>query len=87
VVAPTFTRQYKHNAAYLIQAAINTVFTVVLSAIAHTNIPLDYFFVEYFKELTNINTAINVKYYVQEPASVIPVTFYKNFTKDANGSG
>jgi hypothetical protein len=86
VVSPTFTRAYKHNAAYLAQTATSNLFTVILSAIAHTHIPMDYFFVEYFKELKNINTAINVKYYVFDPASVIPVTFYKHFEGTTNVS-
>jgi hypothetical protein len=86
VISPTYTRAYKYNAAYLTQNATNCLFTVILSAIAHTHIPMDYFFVEYFKELKNINAAINVKYYVYDPASVIPVTFYKHFEGPTNVS-
>jgi hypothetical protein len=86
VISPTYTRAYKYNAAYFTQIATNSLFTAILSAIAHTHIPMDYFFVEYFKELKNINAAINVKYYVYDPASVIPVTFYKHFDGTTNVS-
>jgi hypothetical protein len=84
VISPTYTRAYKHNAAYQVQISTSSLFTVILSAIAHTHIPLDYFFVEYFKELKNINAAINAKYYVKEPASVVPVTFYRHFQGPIN---
>ena len=76
---PTYQRSYKHNAAYLSQQAVMALFTNLLSTIAFTHIPLDYYFAEYFTELRNINCAINKYYLIIDPPSTVPVTYYKPF--------
>ena len=73
----SYERSYKQNAAFLAQSSVLTVFTTLLSALALTQIPLDYYFSEYFSELKNINGAINRFYLLRDPPSTIPVTFYK----------
>ena len=73
----SYERSYKQNAAYLAQTSVLTIFTTLLSALAFTQIPLDYYFSEYFSELKNINRAINQFYLLRDPPSTIPVTFYK----------
>ena len=78
-VQMTFTRGHKQNAAYLSQTAVSVLFTACLSAMAFTDIPMDYYLSEYYKELQQINCAISKFYNLLEPPYVIPITFYTQF--------
>ena len=71
-------RQNKHTSSHTLQSANSVLLMAVISAIASTLMPIDYYLADFFKEISNINRHINIIYKLTEPASIVPTTFFRN---------
>ena len=71
-------RQNKHTSSHTLQSANSTLLLAVVSSIASTLMPMDYYLADFFRELSNINRHINIIYKLSEPASIVPTTFFRN---------